>query len=60
MEEGLRCGQVAAVIGELGDMSLTASRRLQLAAEETGVTALSLPVESRQADAQRSGDPLAA
>lgn len=42
MEEGLRCGQVAAVVGELGDISLTASRRLQLAAEETGVTALSL------------------
>ena len=42
MEEGLRCDQVAAVVGELGDISLTASRRLQLAAEETGVTALSL------------------
>lgn len=42
MEEGLRCGQVAAVVGELGDMSLTASRRLQLAAEKNGVTALSL------------------
>ena len=42
MEEGLRCGQVAAVVGELDDISLTASRRLQLAAEETGVTALSL------------------
>ncbi|MGB0629255.1 MAG: ImuA family protein [Alphaproteobacteria bacterium] len=42
MEEGLRCGQVAAVVGELGDISLTASRRLQLAAEENGVTALSL------------------
>ena len=42
MEEGLRCSQVAAVVGELNDISLTASRRLQLAAEETGVTALSL------------------
>jgi protein ImuA len=42
MEEGLRCGRVAAVIGEITDMSLTASRRLQLAAEETGVTALML------------------
>mgnify|MGYP006101140893 CR=1 FL=1 len=42
MEEGLRCGQIAAVVGEITDMSLTASRRLQLAAEETGVTALML------------------
>jgi protein ImuA len=42
MEEGLRCGRVAAVVGEITDMSLTASRRLQLAAEETGVTALML------------------
>tara|TARA_R110002110_G_scaffold110401_2_gene275202 strand:+ start:6076 stop:6951 length:876 start_codon:yes stop_codon:yes gene_type:complete len=42
MEEGLHCGRVAAVIGEITDMSLTASRRLQLAAEETGVTALML------------------
>jgi protein ImuA len=42
MEQGLRCGQVAAVVGELGDISLTDSRRLQLAAEESGVTALSL------------------
>lgn len=42
MEEGLRCGRVAAVVGEITDMSLTASRRLQLAAEETGVTALIL------------------
>ena len=42
MEEGLRCGRIAAVVGEIADMSLTASRRLQLAAEETGVTALML------------------
>jgi protein ImuA len=42
MEEGLRCGRIAAVVGEITDMSLTASRRLQLAAEETGVTALML------------------
>ena len=42
MEEGLRCGRVAAVIGEITNISLTASRRLQLAAEETGGTALML------------------
>ena len=42
MEEGLRCGKVAAVVGELGDMSLTASRRLQLAAEKNNITVLSI------------------
>ena len=38
MEEGLRCKRIAAVVGELVDISLTASRRLQLAAANTGVT----------------------
>lgn len=42
MEEGLRCGRLAAVIGEVAEISLTTSRRLQLAAEESGVTALAL------------------
>jgi protein ImuA len=42
MEEGLRAGRLAAVIGELDGISLTASRRLQLAAEESGGTALLL------------------
>lgn len=42
MEEGLHCGKLAAVVGEIASMSLTDSRRLQLAAEETGVTALML------------------
>lgn len=42
MEEGLRCPRLAVVIGEIADMSLTASRRLQLAAGESGVTALTL------------------
>jgi protein ImuA len=42
MEEGLWSGRVAAVVGELTDMSLTASRRLQLAAEKNGITVLSL------------------
>jgi protein ImuA len=40
MEEGLRCKGLAAVIGEVTRLSLTASRRLQLCAEETGVTPL--------------------
>ena len=41
MEEGLRSGQPALVIGEIDAVSLVASRRLQLAAEAGGVTAFS-------------------
>jgi len=40
MEEGLREQGLAAVVGEVSRLGLTASRRLQLAAESTGVTAL--------------------
>jgi len=43
MEEGLRHHGLAGVVGELsGPLSLTASRRLQLAAESSGVMALVL------------------
>ncbi|MEO3432204.1 hypothetical protein [Inquilinus sp. CAU 1745] len=42
MEEGLRCPDMAAVIGEGLSPDLTATRRLQLAAESRGVTALLL------------------
>jgi len=42
MEEGLRSGALAAVVGELDELSGPASRRLQLAAESTGVTAFAL------------------
>lgn len=43
MEEGLRCPGLAAVVGEHGGrLSLTASRRLHLAAETSGVTAFLL------------------
>ncbi|WP_129792390.1 ImuA family protein [Sphingosinicella sp. CPCC 101087] len=42
MEEGLRHGGLAAVVGEVGNMRLAAGRRLQLAAEEGGTTALML------------------
>jgi len=38
LEEGLRCRALAAVLGELDDLDLTAARRLQLAAETGGVT----------------------
>jgi protein ImuA len=40
MEEGLRHSALAAVVGEAIRLPLTASRRLQLAAEQSGVTAL--------------------
>jgi protein ImuA len=42
MEEGLRCRALAAVVGEIADLPGPASRRLQLAAESSGVTALAL------------------
>jgi len=40
IEEGLRCKGLAAVVGEVTRLSLTASRRMQLCAGESGVTAL--------------------
>jgi protein ImuA len=42
MEEGLRAPGIAAVVGEIGVLPAVASRRLQLAAERSGVTALLL------------------
>src|SRR3984957_19466541 len=49
MEEGLKCRGLAAVVGEATRLSLTASRRLQLAAGESGVTARSLQHRLRMA-----------
>jgi len=42
MEEGLRTSGVAAVVGEVGALPAMASRRLQLAAERSGITAFLL------------------
>ena len=42
MEEGLKAKSLGAVLGEIEKLDLTASRRLQLAAEASGVTAFVL------------------
>src|SRR5579864_9437640 len=42
LEEGLRTTGIAAVVGEIGQLPMVAGRRLQLAAERSGVTALLL------------------
>lgn len=54
MEEGLRHGGLAAVIGEVGRATMGATRRLQLAAEEGGTMALMLKRWRRSGE-----DPLA-
>jgi len=42
MEEGLRAPGITAVVGEVGTLAAVASRRLQLAAERSGITAFLL------------------
>jgi len=59
MEEGLRHGGLAAVVGEVGQASLTATRRLQLAAEDSGTPALMLR-KWRKGAADPFGQPSAA
>lgn len=60
MEEGLRHADLAAVVCEMsGRFGLTASRRLQLAAEASGVTAFALRL-SRTFDDPVLGEPNAA
>jgi protein ImuA len=51
LEEGLRCRGLGAVLAEVGDLDLTAGRRLQLAAEAGGVTALLLRLGPPRASA---------
>jgi protein ImuA len=59
-EEGLRHGGMGAVVGEVSRLSMTASRRLQLAAEASGVLGLALRRWRRAADAADFGQPTAA
>jgi protein ImuA len=56
MEEGLRAPGIAAVVGEVGSLPMVASRRLQLAAERSGITAFLLRRwrDGRQAARERA------
>jgi protein ImuA len=59
LEEGLRAGPAAgltAVVGELGRLPMVAGRRLQLAAERSGVTALVLKRWRNAAEAAAERD----
>ena len=47
MEEALKCEGLAAVVGEISELSFTASRRLQLAVEQSRVTGFILRVKPR-------------
>ncbi|MBZ6075127.1 ImuA family protein [Microvirga puerhi] len=60
MEEGLRKKGLAAVIGEVTRLGLTSSRRLQLAAESSGVTALALRRWRTVAEKEQTHLPTAA
>ncbi|TPL35578.1 ImuA family protein [Mesorhizobium sp. B2-4-8] len=60
MEEGLRHGGLGAVIGEVARLSMTASRRLQLAAEGTGSIGIAVRRWRRQTEAADFGQPTAA
>jgi len=48
MEEGLRSGALSAVAGEVGNLTLAASRRLQLAAEAGGGLGLLVRVSTKK------------
>lgn len=59
-EEGLRHGGLGSVVAEVAQLSMTASRRLQLAAEGSGTIGLALRRWRRQVDASDFGQPTAA
>lgn len=58
-EEALRHGGLGAVVGEVSRLSMTASRRLQLSAEDTGTLAIAVRRWRRQAEAADFGQPTA-
>ncbi|GHC62518.1 ImuA family protein [Limoniibacter endophyticus] len=59
MEEGLSYGRIGAVVGEIVRLPMTASRRLQLAAEKKGNLALAVRRWGRMADADDFSQPTA-
>ncbi len=59
-EEGLRHGSLGAVVGEVSRLSMIASRRLQLAAEDGRALALVVRRWRREKDAAEFGLPTAA
>ena len=59
MEECLSYGGLGAVVGELVRLPMTASRRLQLAAEKTGTMAIAVRRWRRQTEANDFGQPTA-
>ncbi|BCW88260.1 Protein ImuA [Alphaproteobacteria bacterium SO-S41] len=59
-EDGLRHNGMGAVIAEVARLSMTASRRLQLAAESSGAMGLCIRRWRRQSEASDFGQPTAA
>jgi protein ImuA len=60
LEEGLRHGGLGAAVAEVAHLSMTASRRLQLAAEGSGTIGIALRRWRRQTEASDFGQPTAA
>jgi protein ImuA len=60
IEEGLRHGELGAVVAEVSRLSMTASRRLQLAAEGSGTIGLAIRRWRRPAEAAAISQPTAA
>lgn len=48
MEEALKCGSLAAVVAEIGELNMTESRRLQLVVEKSRVTGFILRGNTRK------------
>jgi protein ImuA len=59
-EEGLRHGGLGTVVGEIARLSMTASRRLKLAAESSGTLAIAIRRWKRDRDTFDFGQPTAA
>ena len=59
-EEGLRHGGLCGVVAEVGGLPMTASRRLQLAAEASGTIGIAVRRWRRPAEAADFGQPTAA